>query len=298
MFTTVAIRACVSAPADALPTAPSSGAAWRVWRMTPSPPRRRTSAGSRRRYGDPRRRRGPRAERCVLGCRRGDELLDDVVARGLDLGDDPLVHAAARRAVEPLRVLALHRHPPRAAPARGPRPCACRCACSTRSRVHLPRAQRLQDGVDSVRSAWLPKPRHQGSVNVFESIGPSASRLCIGRGSFRTCCRERLGAVARTQDLREANLRRQLRPAIDRRHGEVELGAAALAGERDADRVEERLPLLPVLSFTRFAIARNASRSSSGPSIAPASARDHLARARLVQHLRDARARCSASCAS
>ena len=40
MLTTVAIRACASAPADALPTTPSSAAAWRVWRMTPVDARR------------------------------------------------------------------------------------------------------------------------------------------------------------------------------------------------------------------------------------------------------------------
>src|SRR3954467_10041353 len=31
---------------------------------------------------------------------------------------------------------------------------------------------------------------------------------------------------------------------IDRRHGEIELGALGAAGEHDADRMEQRLPLL------------------------------------------------------
>ena len=45
------------------------------------------------------------------GLRRGsrDELLDAVVAQRLELGDDALVHAAARVAIERLRVDALDR---------------------------------------------------------------------------------------------------------------------------------------------------------------------------------------------
>ena len=57
--------------------------------------------------------------------RRRDQLLDAVVARALDLGDDALVDAAARRAIERLRVDPLDGMP--AAPRQREDLVACAC---------------------------------------------------------------------------------------------------------------------------------------------------------------------------
>ena len=46
---------------------------------------------------------------------------------------------------------------------------------------------------------------------------------------------------------RNTSRRRQVGPAVDGRDREIELGAVGLAGQRDANRMKERLPLLPGL---------------------------------------------------
>ena len=80
------------------------------------------------------------------------------------------------------------------------------------------------------------------------------------------------------------------RAAIDRRHGEVELGAAPLAGQRDANRMEERLPLLPGLLLHPVRHRAERVAIEQRPVDRLGERGDHLARARLVQHLGDRRA--------
>ena len=51
-------------------------------------------------------------------------------------------------------------------------------------------------------------------------------------------------ALAAAGDRREARGRLELGGAVDRRHEQVQLGAIGLAGERDADRMEQATALL------------------------------------------------------
>src|SRR3954451_13300786 len=65
--------------------------------------------------------------------------------------------------------------------------------------------------------------------------------LAVSCQLFGECLRSCQAA----DDRRDAGVWRQVRAAVDCGDGEVQLRAARLSGERDANRVKERLPLLP-----------------------------------------------------
>src|SRR5687768_12996557 len=55
---------------------------------------------------------------------------------------------------------------------------------------------------------------------------------------------KRVGTLATSHNRRHSGGGRELGASLDRRHGQIELGAAGLTRERDANRVEQRFPLL------------------------------------------------------
>ena len=147
---------CASAPAEALPTTPSRAAEWRVCRMTPLTP----AASHVRRIAPTLCGSSIPSRTTISGCRVAGtvgasrrriacQLLDRVVRRLRDLGDDPLVHAAARRALQGLRVRALDRDALRAGQRQHLVHALVRARAHAQPR-HFLRAQRLEDRVDSV----------------------------------------------------------------------------------------------------------------------------------------------------
>src|SRR5687768_16427073 len=55
---------------------------------------------------------------------------------------------------------------------------------------------------------------------------------------------KRVGTLTTSHNRGDSGGGRELGASLDRRHGQIELGAAGLTRERDANRVEQRFPLL------------------------------------------------------
>ena len=72
------------------------------------------------------------------------------------------------------------------------------------------------------------------------------------------------GALAAAENRATPAERGNSGAAIDRRHGQIELGAARLAGQRDADRMKQRLALLPGRCLTRAWPRRGTPRDRAG----------------------------------
>jgi hypothetical protein len=87
-------------------------------------------------------------ERRPRRCRR-DDLLDAVLLRRLELGDDSLVHAATRRPIERLCVHAIHRHPARVRKRQRLLDAAIAAVRDTQP-AHDATAQRFEHGVEAV----------------------------------------------------------------------------------------------------------------------------------------------------
>ena len=105
------------------------------------------------------------------------------------------------------------------------------------------------------------------SQRVAGSVAGSSFLLSILSFNLPGEC---LRSLERTDDRRNSGLSRQARAAVDGGDGKVQLRAARLARQRDADRVEERLALLPRPLLHTAAAARKVSRSS-GPASASSS---------------------------
>ncbi len=150
------------------------------------------------------------------GRRRRDEIADRVVARRVDVGDHALMHAAARRALERRDVDPLDRH-----------------ASLPRERDRFLDAP-IGAGADPQLPHASGAQRLHHGVHAVHDHGPSPQ-----------AAREHLGALAAADHRRDARRARELRAAIDRRHREIELRSARFARQRDANRMEQRAPLLP-----------------------------------------------------
>ena len=92
---------------------------------------------------------------------------------------------------------------------------------------HAPRAQGLEDRVDAVDDHGTGRTTSRHSSVALAAMAPA-------------------NAIARSRHPmigREAGRGGNRGAAVDRRHGEIELGAAAFAGQGDADRMEQGFPL-------------------------------------------------------
>ena len=145
--------------------------------------------------------------------------------------------------------------------------------------LHAARSQRLEDRVHAanehlaILSTRIESSR--GSVQLREAAdGPTKIVLrfavfmlgmTVPRQLFDASAPPRANSRARSRHptiVATPAGRGSSAPRSIAGHGEIQLGTAGLAGERHANRMEQRRPFWPVRCLTRAAAARNASRSS------------------------------------
>ena len=99
--------------------------------------------------------------------------------------------------------------------------------------------QRLEDGIDAVDQHFIAQATLSRGHRSLASAGPRYRSRGIRQRSDKG-----RRALAAAQDLRQAGAGGKLGAAIDRRDGEIELRALRAPGQRDPDRMKQRLALL------------------------------------------------------
>ena len=272
MFTTSAIFTCATAPADAFAAAPPSGAACRDCRTTPSAP----AASTVRRIAPTLCGSSMPSSTTMSGAPRAPVTRSSTLVRAALARRRRRRPDARRRrasAIELVGAHALHRHALRLGQPHDRRQRDRRRAATTRSDVDAPRAQRFEDRVDAVDQHGLTA---RGPTPARELDARCSRARARGYAAPLQRARERRRALAAAEDRRDARAARQLRAAIDRRHGEIELRALrrARSARRESDGTAPS-PFCPVRAFTWFATARNRSRSSRGAAASSSASAAH-----------------------